>query len=283
MFKFLKTILLGLLATTLLSVIAITAQAQEEQPADTARITIPKVPPGHYLYSLKLTLEDLQEKITFNTAKKALLKQEHLRNRINELKYEIYLNQNKNTAKLLQKIQEKRLEIEEHIDNSDLRCQGDISACADNVKKVIESESRGNIEVLNNLLNNPNMPEASRKGLENAINKSGMGIMRKELKANMVQGTFDASPKALTLLPFKSAMVYEPSEQKWYSIVIFSDKVVISAETLNNPDVYVYPTQKQMTKLNKIITGINKHGKITSGDKIELTLLWYQIQKKEGN
>ena len=275
--KFTKTILLIFLLTALLSTIAITAQAEEAQPAtDTPSITVPRIPPGHFLYSLKLGWESLQEAVAFDATKKALLKQEHLRNRINELKYEVYLNGNKNTAKLLQKIQEKRLEIEEHIDNSDLRCNGlDDSACADKVKKVLESQTRNNIEVLNSLLNNPKMPNASKKGLMNAVNKSGM----KQLKANMVQSNYKVSSSVVSMLPFRTANIYELSEKTWYSVTINRNSVTISPHRLSLADVTLYPTRSEMNEFNSIAKSINKNG-LGWKEVGRLTKLWYNIKKE---
>lgn len=294
MFKFTKTILVTLLAITLFSIIVITAKAEEVQAGQPAYIdesgkTVAltedldalyaiKIPPGHIFYWLKLDIEDLQELLSFDAVKKAILKQEHLKNRIDELKYEVYLNGNKNTATLLQKIQEKRLEVEEHIDNSNLRCGQDSAdfACADTIKKVLQSETNKNIEVLNSLLNNPRMPESSKKGLQNAINRSGM---KQELKANMVQGSYKVSSSAMTMLPFRTANLYEPSEKTWYSMIISRDSVTISANKLSQPDVTLYPTRGQMKEFTSIASNINRNG-LGWKDVGRITRLWYNINKE---
>lgn len=276
--KFLKTILLWLLTITLLSGLTIAAQAEEAQPTATPSTTdviVPKIPPGHIFYQLKLGWESLQEAVAFDAAKKAKLKQDHLQNRIQELKYEIYLNGNKNTAKLLQKIQEKRLEVEEHIDSSNLRCGQDVdSSCADKAKKVLQSETRKNIEILNNLLNNPRMPESSRKGLMNAVNKSGM-----KLTANMAQGSYKVSSSVMTMLPFRTANLYEPGERAWYSVVISRDSVDVSAGKLIQPDVTLYPTRAQMKEFTSIASNINKNG-LGWKEVGRITKLWYNIKKE---
>lgn len=297
--KFFKTILLWLLTVTLLSIITITAHADEVQAGQPVYINetgiIPttegldvlyaiKIPPGHILYSVKLGWETLQETLTVDATKKSLLKQEHLKNRINELKYEVYLNRNKNTAKVLQKIQEKRLEIEEQLEMNRLKYDLEDSLCATctynktDIGKALDYQNKKNIEVLNNLLNNPNMPNASKKGLQNAINNSGMKI----LTANMAQGNYRVSSSVMSMLPFRTAMIYEPTEKIWYSVIINRDSVSISTNPLSQPDVTLYPTKLQMIDLNNIACEINNNGlswKVVG----RLTKLWYSIPKEEVN
>lgn len=286
MSKFTKTILFGLLTIALLAIPTITAHAGEAQPTatpETTDVTVPKIPPGHFLYSVKLGWESLQEAVAVDATKKALLKQEHLRNRIDELKYEIYINNNKNTAKLLQKIQEKRLEIEEELDTIPKCFDGFRSrmgsACKTDRMLITETghivNIKKNIEVLNNLLNNPRMPESSKKGLMNAVNKSGM-----KLTANMAQGSYKVSSNIMSMLPFKTANLYEPSERIWYSVVINRDSVDVSAGKLIQPDVMLYPTRAQMKEFTSIASNINKNG-LGWKEVGRITKLWYNIKKEE--
>lgn len=297
--KFLKTIFLGFLAITSLIILTITAYGGEAQvaPAYTDEngktVTITenldalyaiKITPGNVLYPVKLGWESLQEFITLDATKKALLKQEHLKNRINELKYEVYLNGNRNSAKVLQKILEKRMDIEEQLENSGMKCEQEYSSCADSnigkIGKALESQNKKNIEVLNNLLNNPNIPTASKKGLANAVNKSGMAL----LKANMAQGNYKVSSSVMSMLPFRTAMIYEPSEKTWYSVIINRESVSISTNKLSQPDATLYPTKAQMKEFTSITRSINKNSINKNGltwkDVGRITKLWYQIKKE---
>lgn len=249
------------------------------------------ITPDSPLYDLKLWFEDLQETLTFNDAKKLSLKQEHLQNRMNELRYDMLKGNNKNTEKLMQKIQIKQLEL-----------IADSTAGEESVKR--------STVVLTNLLNDTRMPEQSRKGLENAVNKTILSMNRLKISiknnngspeiinikipktikeegerinisANMVQGTYTANPQYLSLLPFTNVAVLDPNEDKWYTITIENDKIII-LDYLNRdtPQYYLYPTSSQLSSLESIARKINKNG-ITIKDKIQLLKLWYNIKKVE--
>ena len=249
------------------------------------------ITPDSPFYDFKLWFEDLQETLTFNDAKKLILKQEHLQNRMNELRYEMSKGNNKNTEKLMQKIQIKQLEL-----------IADSTAGEESVKR--------STVVLTNLLNDTRMPEQSRKGLENAVNKTILSMNRLKItiknnngspeiinvnipktikeegeriniSANMVQGTYTANLQYLSLLPFTNVAVLDPNEDKWYTITIENDKIII-LDYLNRdtPQYYLYPTSSQLSSLESIARKINKNG-ITIKDKIQLLKLWYSIKKVE--
>lgn len=143
---------------------------------------IPQFPPGHSLYKLKLVYEKLQETFTFNKIKLIRLKQEHMQNRIDELRYEITYKNSNHAEELIEKIKVKENEIEE-ITNRYPKCidgmTGRGGGCQmqyQNRKEILDFSGddfkitiKNSQEVLTNLLNDPRMPNSSKKGLENAL------------------------------------------------------------------------------------------------------------------
>lgn len=296
-----------ILITLVLLISTTSVSAQETQES----ISKSTITPDSPFYGIKLWLEDIQETLTFNEVKKLTLQQEHLQNRMNELRYETLNNYNKNTEKLLQKIQIKQLEIEEILDNIP-KCPAIADgwntrqSCYFNyintsMKGVLNEDGELTVikhsqEVLTNLLNNPRMPEQSRKGLENALNKTIKTIkipIKSEdevsddtlynvmISANMVQGTYTANPVYLSFLPFTNVAVLDPSENKWYSIVIENDKIIIlDYLSRDTPQYYLYLTSSQIKSFELTARRINQNG-MTTKDKIQLLKLWYGIKKEE--
>lgn len=266
------SILLLILITTLSS-----ATAVQETPSS---IIMPDSP----LYDLKLIFEDIHEAVTLPIQDKLTLRQEHLQSRLNELQYEVRNNYNKNTKKLLQRIQIKQLEIEESLATIQSSCPLDACYVINKGFKENISEYRNYInnhgqEVITTLINNPSMPEQSRKGLENALNMTAKYQTR--ISANMVQGTYSIDPIYTSILPFTTIAVLDPNKNKWYTITIENDKIIILDYLSNDqPQYYIYPTSSQLQSFENIVKHINKNS-LTIQDKIQIFKLWYSIKKVE--
>lgn len=85
-----------------------------------------------------------------------------------------------------------------------------------------------------------------------------------------------------SLIPFQRAMVLDPRDNTWSSIVVSQNSVKISSQTLNSPQYTLYPTTQQLQEFESIISKVNS-GQQTIFDKIKLTILWIQIKKTGGN
>ena len=255
-----------------------------DYPAQSAEesIPIPSIPASSPLYGAKISIQDIQEWLTFNTQQRLLLKQQHLDERLAELKYESIANYNRNSEKIIQKIQIKRLEIEQDLEklkpecvdstsNTVIRC--DFKDANDTASILYKSVSRHNTEVLTKLLASPTMPEASKKGLTNALNRSGIKIT-----ANQVQSaTYNTDT---SLIPFRRANFYDPTQKKWFSIIVNSNAIRINNGALSNPEYTIYPTSAQIAEIESMANKVNKQGRLTTKDKIALSWLWFAIEKK---
>lgn len=281
-----------------------TAIPQNQGVTTTTTITVkvPNTPPDSILYPVKLWIEDAQETLQgIVSGKEAMLKlkEQHLQNRMDELQYEARFNNNKNSAKLLQRIQTKRLEIEEEFDKLKNSCEPNCGQAggeatfktkeANDLYVQYSAQVRHNTEVLNGLLNSPTMPAASKNGLMNAVNRSGVRVEKPEdvvggsgkikVGANMTQMYQSSS---LRLVPFKSANFYVQSDNKWYSIVIYGDKVTLSDHTLSHPEYTMILTDAQAKELMQIAQDVNKQGKLSWSDTGKLMSMWFNIKKTAG-
>lgn len=263
------------------------AVASQEMPPS---VIMPDSP----LYDVKLVFEDIHEFVTFPIADKLALRQEHLQSRLNELQYEVSNNYNKNTEKLIQKIHIKQLEIEESLTAIQNTCVSQDTCYVINrgLKDKIGSVPLQNIsdyrkyinkhsqEVLTTLINNPNIPNQSREGLENTLNMT-MKYPTSKISANMVQGEYSINPLYLSMLPFTTIAVADPNENKWYTITVENDKIIILDYLIKEtPQYYIYPTPSQVESFENIARHINKDG-MTIQDKIRVFKLWYDIEKIE--
>jgi len=293
-----KQILLILFILTL----AVPVSAQNELTSITnqlgkADVSLNFITPSHILYDARISVEDLQETLTFDPTRRILLKQAHLNARIKELEQDAITKNNKNAAKILAKLQMKRMEIDSALEDLKPKCAdietGGITACKDfgtdsanlGKKSIYEAVKRQNYAVLGKLLESEKMPEQSKKGLTNAIEKSGLKSEIAEatttISANMTQ-SYRSS--AISYIPFKTAMIFIKGTDKKYAIVIRSNEITISDEMeLSSPDYYLYPTQSQVTDLFKLAENVNLKKKLSWQDSIKLMNLWMEIQKKQGN
>lgn len=291
----------GILILFLLAIAAVPASAQDESISISSinkQLTkvdwsMSAITPGHVLYDVKTTIEDIQELATLDPTRKLLLKQAHLNARIKELEIDATKRNSKYASKILQKLQTKRLEIDSALEDLKPRCAdtetGEITACKEfdtesNKKKIYEAVKRQNFDVLTRLLESDKMPEQAKKGLTNAITKSGLKseIEKPEgtVTANMVQ-TYKST--AISYIPFRTAMVNIKGTGKQYAIILGSNQATISDEiVLSSPDYYIYPTESQMNKLMELAKSINTKKKLSWQDSIKLMNLWMEIEKKAG-
>jgi hypothetical protein len=288
----------GILLIIMLA-LAIPAYAQDATdiptPALTAEEETITIPPEHVLYNAKILVEDVQEALTFDPARKALLKQKHLNTRTRELQYDAVKNNNKNAAKILKRLQTKRMELDEALENMKPKCAdvetGEITPCkefsSDSAnKRIYDGLKRQNTDVLTRLLSSEKMPEQSKTGLRNAIEWSGLKVDEKVetdkgevVQANMTQ-SFRST--AISYVPFKTASIYLKKTNTWYSIIVNADSVTISDEiTLSSPQYYLYPTESQMNELVKIANNINANKRMAWKDSIRIMNLWMEISKRK--
>lgn len=267
---------LPILLLILITISPMAAAVQETPPSS--------IMPDNPFYDLKLIFEDIHEAMTLSLQDKLTLRQEHLQSRLNELQYEARNNYNKNTERLLQRIQIKQLEIEESLATIQNSCPSDACYVMNKGFKENITEYRNYInnhsqEVITALINNPSMPEQSREGLENALN---MTVKRQtRISANMVQGAYSINPIYTSILPFTTVSVLDPNENKWYTITIENGKIIILDYLSNDqPQYYIYPTSSQLQSFENIAKHINRDG-LTIQDKIQLFRLWYSIKKVE--
>ena len=279
---------------------AIPASAQDEltliaNQVKTADLSLDFITPGHVLYNAKIGVEDIHEALTLDPTRKVLLKQAHLNARIRELQEDATRRNSRNAVKILQKLQIKRMEIDASLEDLKPKCAdietGEITACKDfgtnpdsGKKKIYEAVKLQNVNVLTKLLESEKMPEQSRKGLTNAIEKSGLKSdiekPQKTLTANMVQ-TYKST--AISYIPFRTATVYIKGTGKQYAVVLYSNSATISDEMqLDSPDYYLYLTKSQMNELTNLAQGINSKKKLSWQDSIKLMNLWMEIEKKAG-
>ncbi|MDD5454003.1 MAG: DUF5667 domain-containing protein [Candidatus Ratteibacteria bacterium] len=250
------------------------------------------ITPGNVLYDVKTTIEDIQELIERDPTRKLLLKQSHLNARIKELEIDAKTQNSKNAAKILQKLQTKRMEIDSALEDLKPRCAdtetGEITACKEfdtnsSKKKIYEAVKRQNFDVLGKLLVSEKMPAQAKIGLQNAINKSGLKAEVEEPKAitaNMVQ-TYKST--AISYVPFRTAMMTVKGSGKQYAIVLGSKEVTISDEMiLSSPDYYIFPTQGQFDELKGLAESINTKKKLSWQDSMKLMNLWMEMEKKAG-
>lgn len=282
--------------------LAVPVSAQNELTSITNQlgkvdVSLNFITPGHILYDTRIAVEDLQEILTFDPTHRILLKQAHLNARIKELEQDAITKNNKNAAKILAKLQTKRMEIDADLEDLKPRCAdvetGGITACKDfgtdsenlGKKSIYDAVKRQNYAVLGKLLESEKMPEQSKKGLTNAIEKSGLKSEIEEhnetITANMTQSYRST---AISYIPFRTAMVIIKGTEKKYAIVIRSNEITISDEMqLSNPDYYLYPTQSQTADLFKLAENVNLKKKLSWQDSIKLMSLWMEIQKKQGS
>lgn len=291
----------GIVILLLLAIVAVPASAQDESISISSinnQLTkvdwsMSAITPGNVLYDVKTTIEDLQELVTLDPTRKLLMKQSHLNARIKELEIDATKRNSKNAAKILQKLQTKRMEIDSALEDLKPRCAdtetGEITACKEfnkdsNKKQIYEAVKRQNFDVLGKLLESEKMPEQAKIGLTNAITKSGLKseieVPDVAITANMVQ-TYRSS--AISYIPFRTAMVNIKGTNKQYAIVLGSNQATISDEmVLSSPDYYIYPTQSQMNKLMDLAESINTKKKLSWQDSMTLMNLWMEIEKKAG-
>ena len=279
---------------------AIPASAQDEltlisNQVRTADMSLDFITPGHVLYNTKIIVEDIQEALTLDPTRKVLLKQAHLNSRIRELEQNAIRYNNRNAVQILQKLQIKRMEIDAALEDLKPKCAdietGEITACKDfgtdtdsGKKKIYEAVKLQNFNVLTKLVESEKMPEQSKKGLTNAIEKSGlkseMEASKKTITANMTQSYRST---AISYIPFRTAMVNVKGTEKWYAIVLYSNSATISDEMkLDSPDYYLYLKQSQMDELTNLAGNINTKKKLSWQDSIKLMNLWMKIEKKAG-
>ena len=280
---------------------AIPVSAQDEltliaNQIKTADMSLDFITPGHVLYNAKITVEDIQEALTLDPTRKVLLKQAHLNARIKELEEDATRRNSRNAAKILQKLQTKRMEVDAALEDLKPKCAdietGEITACKEfdintesGKKKIYEAVKLQNFNILTKLIESEKMPEQSKAGLTNAITKSGLNSEiekpQKTLTANMVQ-TYRST--AISYIPFRTAMVNIKGTEKWYAIVLYSNSATISDEMqLDSPDYYLYLTQSQMNELMSLAENINTKKKLSWQDSIKLMNLWMKIEKRAGN
>jgi hypothetical protein len=273
-------------------------------PVSAQIVTTPASATDSPFYGIKLWIEDTQESLTFNIFNKLNLQQEHLQNRLDELQYEATSNNNINTEKLLQKIQIKQLEISQTLSNIENNncakpaigstaiptCYISINGSFIKIDDIRNQANTNAQQVIGNLLNDTSMPEQSHNGLVNALNNTILRYSTNikdtnptpstiNISANIVQGTYQVNPTYLSILPFTSASILDPNENKWYSISVKNNQVII-LDYLNKdtPQYYLYPTSSQMSSFSSIASHINKNG-LGFGDKIDMFKLWYGIKK----
>lgn len=282
----------------ILLALAIPASAQDELTSITNQIkavdtSLSFITPGHILYDAKIMAEDLQETLTFDPTRKVLLKQVHLNARIKELEQNALRYNNRNAAQILQKLQIKRMEIDAALEDLKPRCvdieTGLTTACKNfdtesGKKKIYEAIKTQNYDVLTKLVESEKMPEQSKTGLTNAIEKTGLKSEvekpKQKISANMVQ-TYRST--AISYIPFRTAMVNIKGTQKWYAIILYSNSATISDEMeLGSPDYYLYLTQSQMNELMNLAQNINIKKRLSWQDSIKLMSLWMGIEKKAG-
>lgn len=100
-----------------------------------------------------------------------------------------------------------------------------------------------------------------------------------KLTGNQVQPiSYTIQPSTSSLIPFKTAMVYDPRDGIWSSIVVSKDSVKISSQTLSNPQYTLYPTAQQLRDFESIINRVNS-GTQSPIDKFSLMIIWMQIKK----
>ncbi len=292
----------GIVILLLLAIAAVPATAQDESISISSinnQLTkvdwsMSAITPENVLYDVKTTIEDIQELTTLDPTRKLLLKQAHLNARIKELEIDATKRNSKYASKILQKLQTKRMEIDSALEDLKPRCAdtetGEITACKDfdkesNKKQIYEAVKRQNFDVLGKLLASDKMPAQAKKGLTNAITKSGLKseieIPDVAITANMVQ-TYRSS--AISYIPFRTAMVNIKGTNKQYAIVLGSNQATISDEmVLSSPDYYIYPTQSQMNKLTDLAKSINTKKRLSWQDSMTLMNLWIEIEKKAGS
>lgn len=286
--------------TTILIMLALIIPAYAQTGTDTTTQTgvdgLISIPPGHILYEIEIFVEDVEEALTLDLTRKVLLKQKHLNERVKELEEDAVKKNNRNAVKILKKLQTKRMEIDEALEELKPKCAdiatGDITPCKDfegksNKREIYEGIKRQNINVLTRLIESDKMPEQSRTGLRNAIEKSGLQIRENAetdegdiVQANMTQSYRST---AISYVPFRTAMVYVQGTNKRYSVVIGANSATISDEvSLSSPDYYIYPTQAQMNELVRIANSINTKKKLSWQDSAAVIRLWIDIPKKKG-
>ncbi len=103
-----------------------------------------------------------------------------------------------------------------------------------------------------------------------------------KLTGNQIQPvSYKIQPVTSTLIPFKTAMVYDLRDGSWSSIVVSQNSIKVSSQSLTNPQYKLYPTVQQLQDFETIISKVNS-GTHTMFDKIKLTVIWMQM-KKTGN
>jgi hypothetical protein len=287
--------------TIILLMLALTVPAYAQNEAGA---TVPaaeekgliSIPPGHVLYEVMIAVEDIQELLTLDPVRKVLLKQKHLNQRVRELEEDAVKKKTRNAVLILKKLQMKRMEIDEALEGLKPKCAdvvtGEITPCMEfdrnSTKKTIYmAVKRQNTDVLTRLVESDKMPEQSKEGLRNAIEKSGLKITEQIVTdtGDVVQANMTQSYKstAISYVPFKSAMVYVKGTDKWYSVVISANSATVSDEvSLTNPDYYIYPTQSQMNELMRIANSVNAKKKLSWQDSAAIVKLWIDMPKKKG-
>lgn len=103
-----------------------------------------------------------------------------------------------------------------------------------------------------------------------------------KLTGNQIQPVaYKVHATTSTLIPFKTAMVYDMRDGTWSSIVVSQNSVKISSQSLTNPQYKLYPTVQQLQEFETILTKVNM-GTQTVFDKIKLTIIWMQMKKTKG-
>lgn len=103
-----------------------------------------------------------------------------------------------------------------------------------------------------------------------------------KLTGNQVQPiNYKIQTTTASLIPFKTAMVFDPRDSSWSSIVVSKNSIKISSQTLNSPEYLLYPSTQQLQEFELVVSNVNT-GKQTIFDKIKLTMLWIQIKKTRG-
>ncbi len=122
------------------------------------------VPPDSPFYEVKLTLEDLDERLTFNETDRLNKRIKHARTRISEAKAEMRKNKNLTAEKAMNRYLEKSAEIDDEIEKQENKSTGLHNAQAEILKhqlvlKELSDEHPDNIGLQRALNNTKRMEE----------------------------------------------------------------------------------------------------------------------------
>ncbi len=102
-----------------------------------------------------------------------------------------------------------------------------------------------------------------------------------KLTGNQIQPlSYSIQPTTASLIPFKTAMVYDSRDNTWSSIVVNQNSIKVSSQTLANPQYTLYPTAQQLRDFEMTISRVNS-GKQTTMDRFSLMMMWFQMKKNK--